>query len=167
MYYSTKRYAYRVDLNIDVAITSYSTRIAGFLFVVLVALFGGGKGPGCGFKFAGSRSRVPVRVRRSKPYGNLGVKLYDYDTFTRPPKYKYLCLYSLEYGTPVRYGSTRIYYSYGTVPALFTIRFGRAETVPYLYSYEHGEYCLKYSTVRVQYSAVQSRTRTSTSKRGA
>ena len=124
MYSSTKRYAYRVDLNIDVAITSYSTRIAGFLFVVL---------------------------------------------------------YSLEYGTPVRYGSTRIYYSYGTVPALFTIRFGRAETVPvavpvqglgetrYLYSYEHGEYCMKYSTVRVQYSTVQSRTRTSTrtSKRGA
>ena len=56
-----------------------------------MALFGGGKGPGCGFKFAGSSSRVPVRVRRSKPYGNLGVKLYDYDTFTRPPKYKYLC----------------------------------------------------------------------------
>ena len=123
MYNSTKRYAYRVDLNIDVAITSYSTRIAGFLFVVL---------------------------------------------------------YSLEYGTPVRYGgSTRIYYSYGTVPALFTIRFGRAETVPvlcykvweklYLYSHEHGEYCMKYSTVRVQYSTVQSRTRTSTrtSKRGA
>ena len=122
MYNSTKRYnAYRVDLNIDVAITSYSTRIAGFLFVVL---------------------------------------------------------YSLEYGTPVRYGSTRIYYSYGTVPALFTIRFGRAETVHvlyykvweklYLYSYEHGEYCMKYSTVRVQYSTVQSRTRTSTrtSKRG-
>ena len=53
---------------------------------------GGGKGPGCGFKFAGSsRSRVPVRVRRSKPYGNLGAKLYDYDTFTRPPKYKYQC----------------------------------------------------------------------------
>ena len=41
---------------------------------------------------AGSRSRVPVRVRRSKPYGNLGAKLYDYDTFTRPPKYKYLCV---------------------------------------------------------------------------
>ena len=44
-----------------------------------------------------------------------------------------MVLYSLEYGTPVRYGSTRIYYSYGTVPALFTIRFGRAETVPVLY----------------------------------
>ena len=57
-----------------------------------MALFGEGKGPGCGFKFAGSRSRVPVRVRRSKPYGNLGAKLYDYDTLTRPPKYKYLCL---------------------------------------------------------------------------
>ena len=87
MYNSTKRYAYRVDLNIDVAITSYSTRIAGFLFVVL-----------------------------------------RYDTVL------------LEYTT---------------------------RTVLYLYSYEHGEYCLKYSTVRVQYSAVQSRTRTSTSKRGA
>ena len=42
--------------------------------LVLVALFGEGKGPGCGFKFAGSRSRVPVRVRRSKPYGNLGAQ---------------------------------------------------------------------------------------------
>ena len=58
----------------------------------LVALVGEGKGPGCGFKFAGSRSRVPVRVLRSKPYGNSGAILYDYDTFTRPPKYKYLCL---------------------------------------------------------------------------
>ena len=58
---------------------------------VLVALVGEGKGPGCGFKFAGSRSRVQVRVRRSKPYGNSGAKLYDYDTFTRPPKYSYLC----------------------------------------------------------------------------
>ena len=35
--------------------------------------------------------RVQVRVRRSKPYGNSGAKLYDYDTFTRPPKYSYLC----------------------------------------------------------------------------
>ena len=56
-----------------------------------MALVGEGNGPGCGFKFAGSRSRVQVRVRRSKPYGNSGAKLYDYDTFTRPPKYSYLC----------------------------------------------------------------------------
>ena len=58
--------------------------------LVLVALVGGGKGPGCGFKFAGSSSRVLVRVRRSKSYGNLGVKLYDYGVFSRPPKYIYL-----------------------------------------------------------------------------
>ena len=101
MYNSTKRYAYRVDLNIDVAITSYSTRIARFLFVVL---------------------------------------------------------YSLEYGTPVRYGSTRIYYSYGTVPALFTIRFGRAETVPVLvrargilFEIQYGTRTLQYSTVAYSY----------------
>ena len=110
MYNSTKRYAYRVDLNIDVAITSYSTRIAGFLFVVL---------------------------------------------------------YSLEYGTPVRYGSTRIYYSYGTVPALFTIRFGGAETVPVLVRARGILFEIQYGTRTVQYSTVQSRTRTSTSKRGA
>ena len=61
------------------------------LMSLLVALVGEGKGPGCGFKFAGSSSRVPVRVRRSKPYGNSGAKLYDYDAFIRPPKYKYLC----------------------------------------------------------------------------
>ena len=107
MYNSTKRYAYRVDLNIYVAITSYSTRIAGFLFVVL---------------------------------------------------------YSLEYGTPVRYGSTRIYYSYGTVPALFTIRFGRAETVlvPVLVRARGILFEIQYGT-----RTIQSRTRTSTSKRGA
>ena len=58
---------------------------------ILVALVGEGKGPGCGLKFAGSRSRVPVRVQRSKPYGNSGAILYDYDAFSRPPKYKYLC----------------------------------------------------------------------------
>ena len=40
-----------------------------------------------GFKIAGSRRRV----RRSKSYGNSGAKLYDYDVFSRPPKYKYLC----------------------------------------------------------------------------
>ena len=103
MYNSTKRYAYRVDLNIDVAITSYeySTRIAGFLFVV--------------------------------PY-------------------------SLEYGTPVRYGSTRIYYSYsyGTVPALFTIRFGRAETVPVLVLVRARGilFEIQYGTRTVQYSTV-------------
>ena len=95
MYNSTKRYAYRVDLNIDVAITSYSTRIARFLFVVL---------------------------------------------------------YSLEYGTPVRYGSTRIYYSYGTVPALFTIRFGRAETVPVLVRARGILFEIQYGTRTVQYS---------------
>ena len=101
MYNSTKRYAYRVDLNIDVAITSYSTRIAGFLFVVLV-------------------------------------------------------LYSLEYGTPVRYGYTRIYYSYsyGTVPALFTIRFGRAETVPVLVRARGILFVVKYGTRTSQYSTV-------------
>ena len=109
MYNSTKRYAYRVDLNIDVAITSYSTRIAGFLFVVLV-------------------------------------------------------LYSLEYGTPVRYGSTRIYYSYGTVPALFTIRFGRAETVPILvrargilFEVQDGTRTAQYSTVAYSYKYKQER----------
>ena len=109
MYNSTKRYAYRVDLNIDVAITSYSTRIAGFLFVVLV-------------------------------------------------------LYSLEYGTPVRYGSTRIYYSYGTVPALFTIRFGRAETVPVLvrargilFEVQYGTRTAQYSTVAYSYKYKQER----------
>ena len=100
MYNSTKRYAYRVDLNIYVAITNYSTRIAGFLCVVL---------------------------------------------------------YSLEYGTPVRYGSTRIYYSYGTstVPALFT-RFGRAETVlvPVLVRARGILFEIKYSTRTVQYSRV-------------
>ena len=104
MYNSTKRYAYRVDLNIDVAITSYSTRIAGFLCVVL---------------------------------------------------------YSLEYGTPVRYGSTRIYYSYGIVPALFT-RFGRAETVPVallvrargiLFEIKYGTRTVQYSLVLVQVQA--------------
>ena len=68
---------------------------------VLVALVGEGKGPGCGFKFAGSRSRVPVRILRSKPYGNSGANLYDYDTFTRPPKYKYLCPYSTVYSRAV------------------------------------------------------------------
>ena len=97
MYNSTKRYAYRVDLNIDVAITSYSTRIARFLFVVL---------------------------------------------------------YSLEYGTPVRYGSTRIYYSYGTVPALFTIRFGRPETVPVLVRARGILFEIQYGTRTVQYSTV-------------
>ena len=108
VYNSTKRYAYRVDLNIDVAITSYSTRIAGFLFVVL---------------------------------------------------------YSLEYGTPVRYGSTGMYYSYGTVPALFTIRFGRAETVPVLvrargilFEIQYGTRTVQYSTVAYSYtSTVQAR----------
>ena len=110
MYNSTKRYAYRVDLNIDVAITSYSTRTAGFLFVVL---------------------------------------------------------YSLEYGTPVRYGSTRIYYSYGTVPALFTIRFGRAETVPVLVRARGILFEIQYGTRTVQYITVAYCTRTSTSKRGA
>ena len=99
MYNSTKRYAYRVDLNIDVAITSYNTRIAGFLFVVLV-------------------------------------------------------LYSLEYGTPVRYGSTRIYCSYGTVPALFTIRFGRAETVPVLVRARGTLFEVQYGTRTAQYSTV-------------
>ena len=98
MYNSTKRYAYRVDLNIDVAITSYiNTRIAGFLFVVL---------------------------------------------------------YSLEYGTPVRHGSTRIYFSYGTVPALFTIRFGRAETVPVLVRARGILFEIQYGTCTVQYSTV-------------
>ena len=71
--------------------TSDITPASGFITWVLVALVGGGKGPGCGFKFAGSRSRVLVRVRRSKSYGNLGVKLYDYGVFIRPPKYIYLC----------------------------------------------------------------------------
>ena len=60
VYNSTKRYAYCVDLNIDVAITSYSTRI----------------------------SRV----------------LQDF--------YVWYCTHS---STPVRYGSTRIYYGTGTV----------------------------------------------------
>ena len=79
-----------------------------------------------------------------------------------------MVLYSLAYGTPVRYGSTRIYYSYeyGTVPALFT-RFGRAETVPVLVRARGILFEIKYGTRTVQYSTVQSRTRTSTSKRGA
>ena len=68
-------------------------------------------------------------------------------------------LYSLEYGTPVRYGSTRIYYSYGTVPALFT-RFGRAETVPVrvlvrargiLFEIQCGTRTVQYSTVAYSY----------------
>ena len=58
---------------------------------------GVGRGGGERGLDAGSRSRVPVRVRRSKPYGNLGAQLYDYDTFTRPPKYKYLCYLHTQY----------------------------------------------------------------------
>ena len=80
-------------------------------------------------------------------------------------------LYSLEYGTPVRYGSTRIYYSYDTVPALFTrTRFGRAEIVPPVLVRARGIlFEIQYGTRTVQYSTVQSltRTSTSTSKRGA
>ena len=47
-----------------------------------------------GLKIAGS-----VRVRRSKPCGNSGAKLYDYDAFSRPPKYSYLCLYFVFVGS--------------------------------------------------------------------
>ena len=83
---------------------------------VLVALVGGGgKGPGCGFKFAGSSSRIfsgsaALKTIRSRMlnYGNYHGKymiintnsprfirqLDDYDVFSRPPKYKYLCPYS-------------------------------------------------------------------------
>ena len=48
-----------------------------------------------GFKIAGS-----LRVRRSKPYGNSGAKLYDYDAFIRPPKYSYLCLRCSDFRLP-------------------------------------------------------------------
>ena len=81
-------------------------------------------------------------------------------------------------------------YSYGTVPALFTIRFGRAETVPVLvrvrsrgilFEIQYGTRTVQYSTIAyfLQYKiwksrnvlntkyTAQSRTRTSTSKRGA
>ena len=78
---------------------------------------GGGKGPGCGFKFAGSSSRTRSHIfsgsaalktirSRMLNYGNYHGKcmiintnsprynrqLYDYGVFIRPPKYKYLCL---------------------------------------------------------------------------
>ena len=62
-------------------------------------------------------------------------------------------LYSLEYGTPVRYGSTRIYYSYGTVPALLT-RFGRAEIVPVLVRARGILFEIQYGTRTVQYSTI-------------
>ena len=102
-----------VDLNIDVAITSYSTRIAGFLCVVL-----------------------------------------------------YVCTHS---STVLRYDTVLLEYTSRTILYLHCLQDLEEQKLYHLYSYEHGEYCLKYSTVRVQCSRVQSRTRTSTStsKRGA
>ena len=97
-----------------------------------------------------------------------------------------IALYSLQYSGTIR-GSTRIYYSYGTVatctrtvPArriLFEIKYGTStvqySTVQYsTVQYSTVQYStVQYSTVQystVQYITVQSRTRTiSTSKKGA
>ena len=95
VYNSTKRYAYCVDLNIDVAITSYSTRI----------------------------SRV----------------LQDF--------YVWHCTHS---STPVRYGSTRIYYSYGTVATCTRTVLVPARRI--LFEIKYGTSTVQYSTV--QYSTV-------------
>ena len=91
---------------------------------------GGGKGPGCGFKFAGSSSRTRSHIfsgsaalktipSRMLNYGNYHGKymiihtnyarshrqLYDYGVFILPPKYKYE--YEYEYLCLVR-----VQYSY-------------------------------------------------------
>ena len=90
-------------------------RRADILYTTVVALVGGGgKGPGCGFKFTGSSSRTRSHIfsgsaallktirSRMLHYGNYHGKymrintnsarshrqLYDYGVFIRPPKYK-------------------------------------------------------------------------------
>ena len=92
-----------------------------------------------------------------------------------------IALYSLQYSGTIR-GSTRIYYSYGTVatctrtvPArriLFEMKYGTSTVQYSTVQYSTVQYStVQYSTVQystVQYITVQSRTRTiSTSKKGA
>ena len=61
--------------------------------------------------------------------------------------------YKFEYSTSKRRG---LQYSYGTVPALFTIRFGRAETVPVLVRVRARGilFEIQYGTRTVQYSTI-------------
>ena len=59
----------------------------------------------------------------------------------------------VRHSTPVRYEYATRYYC--TVPASYVREYSRTGTV----LVQHGEYCVNYSTVRVQYS------RTSTGKR--
>ena len=58
--------------------------------------------------------------------------------------------------TVLRYDTVLLEYTTRTVLYLHCLQDLEAQKL-YLYSYEyeHGEYCLKYSTVRVQYSTVQ------------